>query len=83
MGDDEFPGKFAAAGRPGVYLRILAGGVVTAGDAIVVDPAEQPAIRISSLLEDGIPSEVLRQAVEDPRVPSGWRRAAARALGRM
>ncbi len=82
MGDDHFPGKFRAAARPGVYLRIIAAGVVTAGDPIEVELAERPAIRISSLVEDGIPQEVLRQAVEDPRVPAGWRRTAARALGR-
>jgi len=82
MGDDHFPGKFGAARRPGVYLRIIAGGVVTSGDTLEVDPAEQPAIRISHLLEDNIPEDVLRHAAEDPRVPDGWRRAAARALGR-
>ena len=60
MGDDDFPGKFAAAGRPGVYLRIIAAGVVTSGDAIVVDPADQPAIRISSLVEETITHDVLR-----------------------
>jgi MOSC domain-containing protein YiiM len=81
MGDDYFPGKFAAAGRPGVYLRIVAAGVVTSGDAVEIVPAEQPAIRIRSLATDDIPQEVLRQAIQDPRVPLGWRRAAARALG--
>jgi MOSC domain-containing protein YiiM len=82
MGDDQFPGKFAAAGRPGVYLRIITAGVVTSGDTIEVVPAALPAVRISSLVGDGIPEEVLRHAAEDPRVPPGWRRAAARALGR-
>ena len=82
MGDDHFPGKFAAAGRPGVYLRIITAGVVTSGDIIEVDPAEQPAIQISSLVENSIPEEVLRRAAGDSRVPAGWRRAAARALDR-
>jgi MOSC domain-containing protein YiiM len=82
MGDDYFPGKFAAAGRPGVYLRIVVAGAVTSGDAVEVEPAEQPAVRISSLAEDNIPQDVLRQAIQDTRVPLGWRRAAARALGR-
>jgi MOSC domain-containing protein YiiM len=82
MGDDHFPGKFAAARRPGVYLRIISAGVVTSGDPIQIDLAEQPAIRISSLVEDDVPREVLRHAAGDPRVPAGWRRSAARALGR-
>ncbi len=37
MGDDLFPRRFAAAGRPGAYLRILGGGSVTAGDGIAVE----------------------------------------------
>jgi MOSC domain-containing protein YiiM len=82
MHDDNFPGKFKAAGRPGVYLRIVAAGVVTSGDGIEVIPTEQPAIRISNLVEDTIPPEVLRRLAEDPRATPGWRKAAARALGR-
>ena len=42
MADDHFPGKFAAAGRPGVYLRIVTAGVVTSGDTI-------ESFRLSSL----------------------------------
>jgi MOSC domain-containing protein YiiM len=80
MNDDRFPGAFARARRPGVYLRIVQPGVVAAGDAIDVDPAAQPAIRISSLVEDYIPEGVLRQAADDPRVPDSWRQAATRGL---
>jgi len=32
MGSQRFPSRFAAAGRPGAYLRILAEGEVAAGD---------------------------------------------------
>jgi MOSC domain-containing protein YiiM len=82
MGDEHFPGRFAAAGRPGVYLRIISAGVVTSGDTIEVVTAHQPAVGISSLVEEHIPQQVLRLAAEDPRVPLGWRRAAARRLAR-
>jgi MOSC domain-containing protein YiiM len=82
MNDERFPGKFAAAQRPGVYLRIITSGSLTAGDSIEIEPAARPAIQIRSLSEDGIEAEVLRQAVTDLRVPDGWRRAAARALSR-
>jgi MOSC domain-containing protein YiiM len=82
MNDDHFPGTFASARRPGAYLRIIGAGAVTAGDAIEVTPAERPAIRIDSLVEDNIAESVLRHAVDDPRVPDGWRQAAARALSR-
>jgi MOSC domain-containing protein YiiM len=82
MNDDQFPGAFASARRPGVYLRIITAGTVTAGDPIVVDLATPPAVRIGCLVEDDLSPEVLRQAVDDHRVPSGWRQAAARALSR-
>lgn len=82
MGDDNFPGTFEAARRPGAYLRIIGAGVIAAGDAIRVEPTEQPAISIGSLVFDDIELDVLRRAVEDPRVPDGWRHAAARALSR-
>jgi MOSC domain-containing protein YiiM len=36
MGTQEFPRRFAAAGRPGAYLRILAEGEVGAGDPVEV-----------------------------------------------
>jgi MOSC domain-containing protein YiiM len=36
MGDPRFPARFAAAGRPGAYLRIVAEGEVAAGDEIRV-----------------------------------------------
>ena len=82
MGDDSFPGAFAAAGRPGTYLRIITAGSLQAGDLIVVDPAALPAVRVDSLVDDEIDEAVLRQVVDDPRVPEGWRRLAARALAR-
>ncbi|HLO35258.1 MAG TPA: MOSC domain-containing protein, partial [Candidatus Deferrimicrobium sp.] len=36
MGDPMFPRQFAAAGRPGAYLRIVSEGDIGAGDAIRV-----------------------------------------------
>lgn len=36
MDDDGYPRRFAAAGRPGAYLRILVSGSVGAGDDVVV-----------------------------------------------
>jgi MOSC domain-containing protein YiiM len=36
MGSQRFPSHFAAAGRPGAYLRILAEGAVAAGDPVEV-----------------------------------------------
>lgn len=36
MGDPRFPARFAAAARPGAYLRIVRPGTISAGDAIRV-----------------------------------------------
>jgi MOSC domain-containing protein YiiM len=80
MEDSHFPGAFAAAGRPGTYLRVITPGAVAAGDEIEVVGAQRPAVRIGSLVEDPIKVDVLRLAVDDPRVPPGWRKAAQRAL---
>jgi MOSC domain-containing protein YiiM len=82
MGDAGFVGRFEEARRPGTYLRIIEPGVVSAGDPIVVVPAEAPAIRIVDLLDDPTP-EFLQRIVADGRVPRGWRHAAARALARV
>jgi MOSC domain-containing protein YiiM len=41
MGDPGFPRRFAAADRPGAYLRVLEPGVVEAGDPVEV--LERPA----------------------------------------
>jgi MOSC domain-containing protein YiiM len=82
MNDESFPGRFAAANRPGVYLRIIHAGVVQAGDVVRIDPAERPAVSIHSLLGDDVSVEVLRAVAVDPRVPEDWRRAAARTLAR-
>ena len=82
MGDEAFPGRFERARRPGAYLRIIEEGEVQQGDTIEVQPAEPPAIEIRSLVEDEIDVDTLLLALRDPRVPEGWRRAAARALER-
>ena len=82
MGDAAFRDRFGEAGRPGAYLRIIEPGLVAAGDSITVVAAAAPAIRIAELLGDPGP-EVLRRIVADERVPTGWRRGAARALERL
>ena len=80
MGDDRFPTRFAEAGRPGVYLRIIVPGDVGAGDLISVEVATPPAVRIGSLVGEEVDEESLRIAACDPRVPRVWRAAASAAL---
>ena len=82
MGDDSFPDTFEEAGRLGVYLRIITGGVVEAGDPIEVEPAVQPATSITALVTGELDDDELRRVVDDPRVPAGWQRSALRALRR-
>jgi MOSC domain-containing protein YiiM len=80
MNDVAFPGRFEAARRPGAYLRIIEPGQIAAGDRIEVTPAEQPALTIAALAAADLETTVLRQIVDDRRVPDSYRRAAARAL---
>lgn len=80
MGDERFTDRFKEAGRLGVYLRIIAGGEITAGDAIEIGPAQQPATLISSLAHGDLDEEALHRVAEDPRVPEAWRRSARRSL---
>lgn len=82
MGDEHFPGRFEAAGRPGAYLRIVSEGAVTAGDTIEIEPAAAPAVCVGDLARPAMAPDVLRLVLADERVPEGWRRAAERALGR-
>ena len=82
MDDDGFTDTFQAAGRLGVYLRIIAEGAVQAGDAISVQPAVQPATRIADLVAGDLDDDALRRVADDARVPDGWRRAASRAIRR-
>ena len=42
MGDGRFPIRFAAAGRPGAYLRIIEHGELGAGDVVTVDRRPGP-----------------------------------------
>jgi MOSC domain-containing protein YiiM len=82
MADDMFPGRFAAARRPGAYLRIMEPGDVEAGDPITVVPTGLPAVSIADLLGEELSPELCRRIADDDRVPEGWRRAAQRALAR-
>jgi MOSC domain-containing protein YiiM len=79
MGDAGFVEQFEDARRPGAYHRIVEPGSIAAGDAITVEPAAAPVVRIGDLGGEATP-ELLRRIVADERVPEGWRHGAARAL---
>jgi MOSC domain-containing protein YiiM len=83
MGDPRFPKRFAAAGRPGAYLRVVREGDIGAGDSIEVvgRPAHgvTSAIVSRALLRE---PELLPTALEAPELPAGlreWMRERAEA----
>lgn len=49
MGDDGFPRRFAAAGRPGAYLRILANGAVGADDRVAVEHRPKHGVTVADV----------------------------------
>jgi MOSC domain-containing protein YiiM len=89
MSDPRFPKRFAAAGRPGAYLRVIDEGEIGAGDRIEV--VSRPAHGVTSaivsraiLREPGLLGAALA-AEELPRDLRHWmaeRRDAARRRGR-
>jgi MOSC domain-containing protein YiiM len=74
MGDPRFPKRFAAANRPGAYLRIVREGDIGAGDAI--DVVSRPAHGVTSALVSrallGEP-RLLAAALEAPELPADLR----------
>jgi MOSC domain-containing protein YiiM len=74
MGDPRFLKRFAAAGRPGAYLRVVREGDLGAGDQI--DVLSRPAHAVTSALVArallGAP-QLLGAALQAPELPSGLR----------
>jgi MOSC domain-containing protein YiiM len=85
MGDPRFLKRFAAAGRPGAYLRVIEEGDIGAGDPI--DVVSRPAHGITSALVSRailLEPELLSAAQQAPELPGELRswlqeRAAGRA----
>ncbi|HVT78817.1 MAG TPA: MOSC domain-containing protein [Acidimicrobiales bacterium] len=79
MGDDAFPDRFAAAGRPGAYFRIVTEGELGAGDAIEVTPSAEPSVALGDMVR-GLSDAQWRLIRDDERFPPLWRHRAERAL---
>jgi MOSC domain-containing protein YiiM len=82
MDDDTFTRRFALAGRPGAYLRIVQPGQIEAGDQIRLEPASRPSISVGALASGNLTVKELVAVAADERVPEGWRRVADRELAR-
>jgi MOSC domain-containing protein YiiM len=79
MGDQSFPRSFAAAGRPGAYLRILAEGEVAAGDPVrlVHRPAHGLTVADVAGIYHGDHAQASR-LLEVPELAESWKRWAGR-----
>jgi hypothetical protein len=74
MGDPHFPRRFAAAGRPGAYLRVIREGDIGAGDQI--DVVSRPVHGVTSALVSRAilrEPQLLATAEQAPELPAGLR----------
>jgi MOSC domain-containing protein YiiM len=74
MGDPRFLKRFAAAGRPGAYLRVVQEGDIGAGDQI--DVVSRPAHAVTSALVSRAllrEPQLLAAALQAPELPAGLR----------
>ncbi|MCJ8517761.1 MOSC domain-containing protein YiiM [Pseudorhizobium tarimense] len=51
MGDSRFVKRYTAASRPGIYCRVVAGGMIAAGELVRVTPHEDARVAISQLFQ--------------------------------
>jgi MOSC domain-containing protein YiiM len=81
MGSQRFPRHFAAAGRPGAYLRILAEGEVAAGDPVEVvhRPGHGLTVaEVSRIYHDD--HAAATRLLQVPELAGTWRRWAERLV---
>ena len=79
MGDPRFPVRFARAGRPGAYLRIVQAGDVAAGDPIEVLSRPDHAVTVGLVARAFHDDHSLApQLLGAPELTDGWREWADR-----
>jgi MOSC domain-containing protein YiiM len=81
MGDPGFPRRFAAAARPGAYLRIVSEGEIGAGDSIELVETPDHGVTIGMVErayhgEDDLAARLL----DAPQLPAPWQDWARRLL---
>jgi MOSC domain-containing protein YiiM len=83
MGDQGFPRRFAAAGRPGAYLRIVLAGKVGEGDEVRVvhRPAHQVTVGTVERAYHG-DRDLVGLLPEVAELPASWREWAWQRLRR-
>jgi ferredoxin-NADP reductase/MOSC domain-containing protein YiiM len=79
LGEPQLPALLVAHHRPGFYLRVLAGGRLQAGDAIVKTRTGPQALTVAAadalLYLPGRDLALLRRAVQIPALSPGWRQS--------
>jgi MOSC domain-containing protein YiiM len=82
-GEDQWVRRFAAAGRPGAYLRVLTDGQISAGDDIEVlsRPVQRVTVAQSMLAYYG-DGDLMRALLTVPGRGAKWEAIAARVLSR-
>jgi MOSC domain-containing protein YiiM len=80
MGAAAFRDRFAEAGRPGAYLRIVTEGDVGAGDAVEVVHRPDHGLTVLDIVRTGADPtpECLEALLAVPAVPQSWRDWATR-----
>ncbi len=75
--------RFAAAGRPGAYLRVLTPGVVAAGDDLEVVSRPSVAVTVSESMQAYYGDlDLMRRLLQVPGRGSKWDEIAAAVLSR-
>jgi MOSC domain-containing protein YiiM len=82
-GENQWVRRFAAAARPGAYLRVLTEGEIRAGDgvAVLARPEQQVTVAESMLAYYG-DADLMQTLLTVPGRGSKWDAIAARVLGR-
>jgi MOSC domain-containing protein YiiM len=79
MGSQRFPRRFAAAGRPGAYLRILEEGELGAGDPVEVVHRPGHGLTVAEVARIYHADHAgAARLLEVPELADGWRQWAAR-----
>ncbi len=81
LGDPQFPRRFAAAARPGAYLRIVVPGEISPGDPITVSDRPAHGVTVQFVArayheDHGLAADL----VHVPQLADGWRSWAAKQM---
>ena len=83
MGSQRFPRRFAVAGRPGAYLRILAEGGVAADDAVQVVHRPAHGLTVGEVARIYHHDQArASRLLEAPELADDWKQWASRTVAR-